>query len=128
MRKSLIIALAALVASIVVAPAAHADSPLGRLIIAQEKATRVVVQPTPPTAIDQILAQERGRHANAGLYGPYGRYGTAPVLVAGPSDAFDVRDAGIGAAAALALALLVAAGVALRGSRRRTTAAATAES
>jgi hypothetical protein len=130
MRKSLIIALVALIVG-VAAPAAQADPTLGERIIAQEKAKHVVIPylshgegvvagedgiPAPLTAIEQILAQERGRHADSRVFGPAQ---SAPVLVAGPADGFDVRDAGLGGAATLALALLVAAAVALRSSRRR---------
>ena len=115
MRKSLIIALVALIA-VVAAPAAQADPTLGERIIAQEKAKNVVLQPAPQTAIERIVAQERGRHTDSRVFGPTQ---SAPVLVAGPADGFDVRDAGIGGAATLALALLVATGWALRSSRRR---------
>ena len=155
MRKSLIIALVALIVG-VAALLAQADPTLGERIIAQEKAKHVVIPylshgegvvagedglpqseptvvipylshgeglvasedgiPAPLTAIEQILAQERGRHADSRVFGPAQ---SAPVLVAGPADGFDVRDAGLGGAATLALALLVAAAVALRSSRRR---------
>jgi hypothetical protein len=115
MRKSLIIALVALIVS-VVAPAAQADPTLGERIIAQEKAKDVVLQPPPQTAIQRIVAQERGRHADSSVFGPSDM---APVLVAGPSDGFDLRDAGIGSAATLAFALLVAAAAVLRANRRR---------
>jgi hypothetical protein len=139
MRKSLIIALVALISSVVV-PAAQADPTLGQRIIAQEKAAyralmlrsealnqkyglgkakKVVVQPAAPTDVQQIVAQERGRQRDAGLFGPSS---SSPVLVIGPADSFDVRDAGVGSAATLALALLVAAGVAFRGTRRPATA------
>ena len=115
MRKSLIISLISLIAAVAV-PAAQADPTLGERIVAQEKAKHVVLQPAPQTAIGQILAQERGRHADSRVFGPAE---SAPLLVASPADGFDVRDAGIGSAATLALALLVAAAVALRSSRRR---------
>lgn len=115
MRTSLIIALVALISSVVV-PAAQADRTLGQQILAQEKAKKVVVQPAAPTAVQQIVAQERGRQRDAGLFGPSP---SSPVLVVGPADPFDVRDAGVGSAATLALALLVAAGIALRRGNRR---------
>ena len=169
MRKSLIIALVALISSVVV-PAAQGDPTLGQRIIAQEKAEygalmlrsealnqkyglgqqavrqgmtaaeyralvlrsealnqkyglgkakNVVVQPAAPTPVQQIIAQERGRQRDAGLFGPSS---SSPVLVVGPADSFDVRDAGVGSAATLALALLVAAGIAVRGTRRHATA------
>lgn len=118
MRKSLIIALVALISSVVV-PAAQAEPTLGERILAQEKAKKVIVQPAAPTAVEQILAQERGRQRDAGLFGPSP---SSPVLVVGAADSFDVRDAGVGSAATLALALLVAAGIALRGTRRHATA------
>jgi hypothetical protein len=115
MRKSLIIALVAFAVS-VIAPAAQADPTLGERIIAQENAKDVVLRPAPQTAVQRIVAQERGRHGDSRIFGSSP---TAPVLVAGPADRFDVRDAGIGGAATLALALLVAAAMAMRANRRR---------
>jgi len=114
MRKALSIALILLIATMVV-PAAQADTPLGERIIAQENAKKVL-QPTPRTAVPQIIAQERGRQADARLFGPSN---TAPVQVVGPADGFDVGDAGIGGASALALALLAAAVLAVRSTNRR---------
>lgn len=70
-----------------------------------------------PTTVQRIIAQERGRHADSRLFEPAG---FAPVQVVGRPGGFDWRDAGIGSAAALALALLATAGVALlRDSRRQ---------
>lgn len=115
MRKALTIALVISLATVAV-PAAQADTPLGERIIAQENAKDVVLQPTPPTAIQQLIAQERGRRADARLFGPSN---AAPVLIAGPADGFDMGDAGIGGAATLALALLAAAAVAVRNNNRR---------
>ena len=77
-------------------------------------------------AVNPIVAQERGRTQDTRLFGPTG---AAPVQVVGPADAFDLADAGIGGAVALALALLAAAGTAARGYRRHGSAgAASAES
>ncbi len=115
MRMSLSIALTLLIATMAV-PAAQADTPLGERIIAQENAKDVALLPTPRTAVQQIIAQERGRQADARLFGPSN---AAPVQIVGPADGFDVGDAGIGGAAALALALLAAAAVAVRSSSRR---------
>ena len=124
MRKVLSIALILFAATIAV-PAAQAEKdPLGKRIIAQENAKDVGHQPT-PTSVHPVLAQERGRHADARLFGPAN---AAPVQVFGSRDGFDLGDAGIGGAAALALALLAAAGVALRSNRRQETGAAVAES
>lgn len=115
MRKALSIALILLIATMVV-PAAQGDTPLGERIIAQENAKKIVLQPTPRTAVPQIIAQERGRQADARLFGSSN---TAPVQVVGPADGFDVGDAGIGGASALALALLAAAVLAVRSTNRR---------
>jgi hypothetical protein len=115
MRTTLIIALISMIAAVAI-PAAQADPTLGERIVAQEKAKNLVLRPAPQTAIERIVAQERGRHTDSRVFGPAQ---SAPVLVAGPADGFDVRDAGIGGAATLALALLVAAGWAMRSSRRR---------
>jgi hypothetical protein len=118
MSKALSIMVVLLIAAMAVS-AAQADTPLGERIIAQEKAKDVDVQPTPQTAVQGIIAQERARHADPRLFGPSS---AAPVQVVGPPDRFDVVDAGIGAATALALALLAAAGMAVRsGNRRRGT-------
>ena len=70
--------------------------------------------------------QERG----AGRRPAPGPVKHSPVQVVGPGDDFDVRDAGLGGAVALALSLLVAAAFALRGAggRRATSAAASAGS
>ena len=73
------------------------------------------VQPAAPTAVQRVIAQERGRQADAGLFGP----SSNPVLVAGPSDDFDLRDAGIGGAATLSLVLLVSTAFIFRAVRRR---------
>ena len=120
MLKVLSIALILLIATVAV-PAAHADTPLGQRIIAQEDATDVVVRPTAPTAVHPIVAQERGRQTDARLFGPAN---AAPVQIVGPADGFDVGDAGIGGAVALALALLAEAVVAVRGNRHHESAGA----
>ena len=116
MRQSLSITLVALIAGLAVPAAQAAEPTLGQRIIAQEKATQVVVRPAPETAVERIIAQERGRGADARLFGPST---PSPVLVAGSSDGFDLGDAGIGGAATLAVALLAAAAIALRNGNRR---------
>jgi hypothetical protein len=115
MRKALGITLVFLIATTAV-PAAQADPPLGERIIAQENAKGVVVRPTPRSAVQQIVLQERGRQADARLFGPSNN---PPVQIVGPPDGFDLGDAGIGGAVALALALLAAAAVAVRNGNRR---------
>ena len=118
MSKALSIMVVLMVAVVAVS-GAQAGTPLGQRIIAQEKAKGVDLRPTPQTTVQGIIAQERGRHADLRLFGPAN---AAPVQVVGPPDGFDVGDAGIGAATALALALLAAAGIAVRnGNRRRGT-------
>ncbi len=122
MRKALSIALMLVTATIAV-PAAQADPPearpLGEQIIAQERAKNVA--PAPMTAIQQLVKQERARAGDPALFGP----ASTPVQIVGPADDFDVRDAGLGGAVALALSLLVAAAFALR---RRTPGPASAGS
>ncbi len=122
MSKALSIALGLLIAVMAV-PAAQADPSAIDRLIAQEAAKGVVLEPAPRTAVQQIIAQERGRHSDARLFGPST---LAPVQIVGPPDGFDLGDAGIGGAAGLALALLAAAALAFRNSGRRQRAAGVA--
>ena len=115
MSKALSIALGLLIAVMAV-PAAQADPSAIDRLIAQEAAKGVVLEPAPRTAVQQIIAQERGRQSDARLFGPSR---LAPVQIVGPPDGFDLGDAGIGGAAGLALALLAAAALAFRNSGRR---------
>ena len=110
MNKALSIALGVVVA-LGAAATAKADPPA--LYISSEDA-QVTVSAAQGSG-GQIAAQERGRHSDARLFQPLS---DAPVQVVGPADGFDVRDAAIGGAAVLALALLAAAGLAFNGGRR----------
>jgi hypothetical protein len=116
MRKTLSIALVVLVALGATATA-QADSPQLRSTIAAENADSSATR----SPVGQIVAQERGRSSDPRLFYPSG---PAPVQVVGPADRFDMRDAGVGAAAVLALTCLAASAFALRGSRRLRTASA----
>ena len=69
-------------------------------------------QAVQPTAVRQVIAQERARAGDPAIFGP------PPVQVVGAGDGFDLRDAGIGGATALVLALLASAALALRSNRR----------
>lgn len=109
MRTTLSIALILLTTTISV-PAALADPP----------EVRQVTSPTPQTAVESIIAQERAREGDPALLGP----SRAPVQIVGSSDEFDLLDAGIGGVTALALALLATAALAFRSNRRRTASAA----
>jgi hypothetical protein len=124
MSKLFTIAVVFAIAATTIA-AAHAQDPTtGQRIVAQERA-KGLLGSTPQTTGQSILAQERGRRSDRRLFEPSG---AAPILVAGPTDHFDVRDAAVGAAAAMALALLAAGAVAFAGSRRpRAAARAAAE-
>lgn len=115
MSKALSIALGLLIAVMAV-PAAQADPSAIDRLVAQEAAKGVVLEPAPRTAVQRIIAQERGRHSDSPLFGPST---LAPVQIVGPPDGFDLGDAGIGGAAGLALALLAAAALAFRNSNRR---------
>jgi len=95
------------------ASSALAQSTPNRLADASDRAEAVAAQAVPsPTG--PIGVQERGRQNDPRLVGTLP---TPPVLVVGDADGFDVADAALGAALALAASLL-AAGV-LR-MRRRT--------
>jgi hypothetical protein len=111
MNKALSIALGVVLA-LAAAATAKAD-PLA-LYVASEDA-QVTVSAKEQGSGGQIAAQERGRHSDARLFQPSS---DAPVQVVGPADGFDVRDAAIGGAAVLALALLAAAGLAFSAGRR----------
>ena len=96
----------------------------GQRIIEQEQARRAdprlfyeaqaqsPVAAATPQLGQQISRQERGRRADAGLFGPSA---SLPVQVVGPPDGFDVRDAALGGAVGIALALMTAALLALTG-------------
>ncbi len=118
-----IVAVLALAATMAAAAQAKEPTAIQRLV-AQEQAKGLDVEQTAPTAVHSVIAQERGRRLDARLFG---HVGTAPIQVVGPPDGFDFRDAGIGGAVGLAIALLAAAAVALRpGGRRREVEAAPA--
>jgi hypothetical protein len=70
---------------------------------------------TPPSPAEQIVRQERGRTSDPRLFHPTG---SAPIVVAGSPDRFDVGDAVVGGGAGAAVALLAAAGAAVVGARR----------
>jgi hypothetical protein len=114
MRKTL--ALVSLVAALVAAPVQAQESEIDHLI--RQEQARGLIEPAPASGA-QILAQERGRGHDARVFGALS---PAPVQVVGSPDGFDYTDAGIGGAAALAFALMAAAGVAVWSSSRRRTA------
>ena len=115
MRKTLSIALVVLVA-LGATSGAQADPPQLRSTSVTSTTASATLSP-----VGQIIAQERGRGSDRRLFYPSG---PAPVQVVGPADRFDMRDAGVGAAAVLALTCLAAVAFALRGSRRLRTASA----
>ena len=115
MRTTLTLAVSLLAAWLVVPAASAQDTAIDRLIL-QEQAHGL--QSTPPSLGQRIIAQERGRHADARVFGSLP---PAPVQVAAAPDGFDYADAGIGGATVLALGLLAGAAVAVvTASRRRT--------
>ena len=116
MRNVFTIVIALVIATTAAGVARADDSSEIQRIIAQEKAKGLVVEPTPRTAVQSIIAQEQGRHSDPRLFAPSG---STPVQVVGPTDGFDFGDAGIGGAVALALALLAAAAATLRNSSLR---------
>jgi hypothetical protein len=125
MNKGLSIALGVVIA-LAAASTAQADPTAIQRLATQERAKHVVLSSTPQTSVQRIIAQERGRRSDARLFHPTS---SAPVLVAGQPDRFDVRDAVIGGSAVLVLALVAAAAVAFNGGRRnRAGRAAPAES
>ena len=71
-----------------------------------------------PTPVERIIAQEDARHGDPAIFGT-GAPGPAVVRVVQEPGGFHWGDAGIGAAATLALALVVAGGAALLHESRR---------
>lgn len=71
-----------------------------------------------PTAVEQIIAQERGRRGDPLVFG-LARPEPALVQIVHRPTGFDWGDAGIGGAATLALGLLAAGGAALHHDNRR---------
>jgi hypothetical protein len=71
-----------------------------------------------PTAVERIVAQERGRKGDPLVFG-LPQQARASVRIVERPGGFDWGDAGIGGAATLALVLLVAGGAALRHDNRR---------
>ena len=116
-----------LVAAAFASPVANAQDSIVDRIILQELARNAAAQessrkaeaPAAPTLGERISAQERGRGGDARVVG---RLDPAPVQVMGDPDRFDVADAGIGGAVALAFALMAAACVAVWNTSRRRTA------
>jgi len=94
---------------------------LGAEIIGQEQGRHLdprLFGPSETTGgatVGGIVRQEEGRSGDSRLFTPAG---SAPVLVVGPGQGFDVGDAVVGGAAAFALWLLAAAAVVLGGGRR----------
>jgi hypothetical protein len=84
--------------------------------------TAAAAEPQSPAAspVGSVRAQESGRRGDRRLFESSQ---SQPVIVAGPADRFDLRDAGIGAGVAFALALLIAAALVLRSSSRKETSA-----
>ncbi len=121
MSKVFSFAAALMIAATAVGAAQAQDSGTGQRIIAQEKAMRLV-PPATEARGHGIQAQERGRRSDGRLFGASGG---APILVAGSADGFDVGDAGIGAAAALAVSLLALAAAAFRKTSRQRALGAT---
>jgi hypothetical protein len=121
MSKVFSIAVVLVIAATAVTAAQAQDPATGQRIIVQEQA-KGHGQPMSEAPGHSILAQERGRHSDARLFNPSG---TSPIVVAGPRDRFDLADAGIGGATALAVTLLVAAGVGFRHTTRRRAVEAT---
>jgi hypothetical protein len=102
-RTSLTIAIAIVVVAVVVPVAAAA--------------VRTSTQPSQPTPVQRVIAQERGRHGDPRIFGTFPL--PAPqVEIVQVSGGFDWGDAGVGGAATLALVLLVAGGAALRRASR----------
>ena len=118
-----IVALLAIAATIASAAQAQDSTPTQR-IVAQERA-KGLLDATAQTRVHGILDQERGRRLDSRLFQPSG---PAPILVAGDPDRFDVSDAGVGAAAALAVALLAGALALYAGGRRQRVAPSSAGS
>jgi hypothetical protein len=138
MRKALSIALGLSIALVGVSTTQAGVTPApqtGQRIIEQEQGRRSDqrlfhdARPAAPAEASslgqQISRQELGRRSDAGLFGPSR---ALPVQVVGPPDGFDVRDAALGGAAGIALALLAAAALAGVSRRPRADRAAPAES
>jgi hypothetical protein len=94
---------------------AQADPWWGGADGADDSVSALVAPSTAQSSGQQIVLQERGRHADRRLFHP----SVAPaVLIVGPPDRFDVRDAAIGGAAGIVLTLLSVAALLLSGGRR----------
>jgi hypothetical protein len=97
MRKAHSIALAVVVALLAAAPAQAAspsphDPTVGK-IVAQEQVLLGSQQNAGKSTVDRLVRQEEGRGGDPRLFASAG---SAPVLVVGPSQGFDVGDAAVG--------------------------------
>ena len=120
MKKALSIAVGLLIVAVAPGFAAAAEGQPSTVerIIAQEQAKGGVSskdaneRQAQPTSVQRIVAQERGRHADPQVWARPPS-STGPLLIVKQPGTFQWGDAGVGAAGALALALLAAGGIAL---------------